>query len=78
LTGAIARYRGGGGGVTEYGGQSLGPFFTKYVKRKEVIFDACTGGCRDGIFKLPRSPGVDFARLNRLAGGKTSLFLLGS
>ncbi len=62
MTGAIARYRGGGcvGGYTVYGGQSFGSFFTKCVTRKEAIFDTCTGGCRDGICKLLRSPRIDY------------------
>ncbi len=80
---------GGGGGwervyTTVYMAVShLVLFFTKYVTRKEVIFDGCTGGCRDGICKLLRRPGIDYKEsispgYKGWRAGTTSLFLLGS
>ncbi len=88
MTGAIARYRCGvcRGGYTVYGGQSFGPFFTKYVTRKEAIFDTYTGGgggCRVGFCKIKRSPGIDNKEsispgYKGWQAGTTSLFLLGS
>jgi hypothetical protein len=73
----VSRWGVCGGGYTVYGGQSFGSFFTKYVTRKEVIFDACAGGCRDGIFKLLRSESISPGYIGWRAGTAT-LFLLGS